>query len=253
MNSTLEIFTEIIRDVSTFFDNFWMFLYEWGLPFITAIGGAVLTLVARELLDWYKRPKLEINFEEREGVKHHIADVNDFIKAAIGGSGEVYRIKYLRFKVNNKGRRAAFNCEAKLEITSTDRHPAYSDSKILHWARRHDLLHTTGLDISNPIQDIEKIYSPVNLNRNDFELLEVLKMHYHYSGNKGIPPDLRSQLTSASVEAIALTFTQDVEYTLKVSVYSHNANPASKSFRIKWDGTVVGFNSQIVLSKETNT
>ena len=132
MNSTVEIFTEIIHDVSNFFDNFWMFLYEWGLPLITAIGGAVITLVARELVDWYKRPKLKIDFGTRGKIQPYITDVNDFIAASKGTSNGIYRIIYFRLKVHNKGRKAALNCEAKLELNIINGDRESSNQKIFH-------------------------------------------------------------------------------------------------------------------------
>ena len=154
---------------------------SWLINLLSAIGGAGIALLGKEFIEWLKRPRLEIDFEESKGEKPHIADFNDYISAATGGSGNTYRVKYLRLKVNNKRKLPAFNCEAKLEITHTDKHPVYSDSKILHWARRHDLLYTTGLDAKTPVQDIEKSYSPVDINSNNFEFLEVLKIQYHYS------------------------------------------------------------------------
>lgn len=219
----------------------------WVIPVLSAIIGATLALIGKELIEWYKRPRLEIDFEERGNEKPYIVDQNDFIAAAMGDLKGVYRIKHLRLRIRNKGKKAALNCEAKIEISHSP-HKNYSvDAKILHWARRHELLYTKGLNISNPAMDIEKMYSTVDINRNDWEYLEVLRMHYWYLASQGMPQDLSSQLISASVEAIALQFSPDTEYSIKISVFSQNAKPVSRSFNIKWDGTVHGFNSTIVL------
>ena len=86
------------------------------IALLTAIGGALITLATRELLDYYKRPRLVIEFETRGKIRPYITDVNDFIAAAKGTSKGIYRIKYLRLKVHNKGRKFAQNCEAKLEL-----------------------------------------------------------------------------------------------------------------------------------------
>ncbi len=223
---------------------------QWVVNILSAFGGAIVALVGKEMVDWWKQPRLEIDLKAKEKSNPYITDNNDFVNAAKGDSRETYRIKYLRLKVKNIGRRAALNCSAKIEITHAGKTRIYSDSKILHWSRHHELIYTKGLDVGSPVintpQDIEKIYSPVDINSKDFELLEVLRMRYHYSGS--VSPDLPSELTSASVDAIALIFQKDVEYSIKVSVFSYNAKPVSKSFRIKWNGTVDGFNSDIVLN-----
>jgi len=221
---------------------------EWLITLISVIVGAAIGIGGTELIQWRKRPKLVINFEERNKIKPYITDVNDYIAAAKGTSKGVYRTKYLRLKVHNKGKNAALNCEPKLELALGSGNDEPNNASTIHWSRRDYLLYTKDLDLITPVTDMEKAYAPIDINRDEVEYLEVLRMHYWYSikPNKRMP-QLKSELTSASVPTVALLFQPDTEYYLKVTVYSKNAVPVYKSFKIKWDGTVDGFNSDTVI------
>ena len=86
----------------------------WAIPLATAVGGAVVVLLLREFVEWCKRPRFEIDFEERAGQKPYIPDYNN---EAMQTAGDIHRIKYLRLMVHNKGKKPAMDCEAKLEIS----------------------------------------------------------------------------------------------------------------------------------------
>ena len=60
-----------------------------------------------------------------------------------------------------------------------------------------------------------------------------------------MPDHLTSQLLSAS-NFPEFELGKDIEYILKVTVYSSNATPASKEFRLTWDGSVKGFKPEII-------
>ena len=221
---------------------------SWGIPIIAAFLGATIALVGREVIEWYKRPRLEIDFEERDRIKPYIIEQNDYIGAVIHGPS-VARMKFLRLKVHNKGKQPANYCEAKLSLTVANE-DAPTSTTYLHWARRDLLLYTRDMDISQPVTDYEKAYAPIDINRGDTEYLEVLRVSYWYQGNKE-PEILKPEgegLTSASIPTIALVLQPNVLYNLTVTVFSSNAAPASKDFKVKWDGTKAGFAPRVVQS-----
>ena len=188
----------------------------WAIPLLYAIGGAVAALGGRELVEWYKRPRLEINFEERNGQKPFIPDDNWEEMAAIG---KVYKIKHFRLIVKNRGKKPAMNCEAKLEINIKNEGNITSNKVALHWSR-------------------------INLNINDEEPIEVLQLPYSFSSqpdtdhNELIP--YGNEIRSASFRELVLH--SNVTYQCIVTVYSSNTNPKSFKFEVKWDGKVEGYN-----------
>jgi len=219
----------------------------WVIPLLTAIGGAAIALLGGVLISWLRRPKLAIDFEERGGMKPYLIEQNDYIGVVIRRAS-FSRTKFLRLRVSNKGKQPARNCEAKLNLTVADEKAPISTT-YLHWARRDLLLYTKNMDISQPVTDYEKAYAPIDINRNDTEYLEVLRMNYWYAGNK-MPENIKPEgLESASIPIIALVLQPNVTYKLKVTIFSNNAAPASKGIKLTWDGTIKGFDSGIVQAR----
>jgi hypothetical protein len=207
----------------------------WAIPLVTAVGSAVVVLLLRELVEWYKRPRFGIDFEERAGQKPYTPDYNNE-KMQI--TGETHRIKYLRLIVHNKGKRPAMDCEAKLEISVE----GGDASKVaLHWSRRDPALYPRDL-----VTDPEKIFVPISLNIDDKEPVDVLSLQYHYStlANTDHSPHFISHLESVSLRQLQLY--ANTVYFAKVTVYSSNTMPKSFKFRVNWDGTLEGFNKAFI-------
>lgn len=74
--------------------------------FVIALVGGITAVVAREILKWWRRPRLSINFLE-------IEDEKPYIHKRLVGKRPVYDL-YLRIK--NKGKTPARNCRAKLKV-----------------------------------------------------------------------------------------------------------------------------------------
>ena len=45
---------------------------SWGIPIISAFLGATIALIGREFIEWNKRPRLEIDFEDQFNEKPYI-------------------------------------------------------------------------------------------------------------------------------------------------------------------------------------
>jgi len=212
---------------------------EWVIPLLTAIGGAAVALIGREIIEWYKRPKLEINFEEREGQKPYIPDYNNW--EVMHPAGETQRIKFLRLLVHNKGKRPAMDCEAKLEIV-VDEARSTPNKVALHWSRRDPALYSDYGDRGIPISvDTRKIYAPINLNIEDKEPVDVLSLPYSFSTLPNTDPSPRFPKHIESVSFRQLQLNAKTNYFAKVTIYSSNAMPKSFKFKINWDGTIEGF------------
>ena len=211
----------------------------WVIPLLAAIGGATIALIGKELIEWYKRPRLEIDFEEREGQKPFIPDYNWEGMTAIG---HMYRMKHFRLIVRNKGKKPAMDCEAKLSFSGTNDLKTTSNKVALHWSRRDPALYRQDTFFDNK----EKVYSPINLNINDEEPIEVLLLPYSFSTKPDTDHDLipyGNEIKSASFRELVLQ--PNVTYRGIVTVYSSNTTLKSFKFKINWDGQVDRFNKAI--------
>ena len=211
---------------------------DWLISLLSVIVGAGIGIGGAELVQWWKRPKLEIDFEEKEGKKPYIPDYND---ESMHSAGDTYRIKYLRLIVRNKGRKPAMGCEAKLELFPDG--AQHATAKVaLHWSRHDPKLYSKyeeGILVS---QDREKVFAPISLNIDDEETVDVFKLPYFFSTipDTDHTPRFLKIIESASFRQLQLQ--PKTTYQCKVTIYSSNANPKAFKFRCKWDGTIEGFN-----------
>jgi len=214
-------------------------MQSWIIPLITAIGGGAVAIISRELIEWCKRPRFDIDFEKRAGRKPYIPDYND---EAMQTAGNVHRIKYLRLKVRNKGKKPAMDCEAKLELF-VENESEEINKVALHWSRRDPALYSEYRDggALSPI-DPEKVFAPISLNINDEETVDVMNLTYYYSilPNADHSPHFPSTMESTSLRKLQLN--SNTTYSAKVTIYSSNAMPKSFKFKVNWDGTLEGFN-----------
>lgn len=207
---------------------------EWAI----AILSALVVLILREVYEWLRRPRFEIDFEERAGQKPHTPDYND---EGMQTAGDVHRIRYLRLKVRNKGKKPAMDCEAKLEV-SVESGSEEINKVALHWSRRDPALYSTYQDGLLSIVNPEKVFAPISLNIDDEETVDVLSLRYYYSisPNANHFPHFAPYIESTSLRQLQLS--SNTTYSAIVSIYSSNAMPKSLKFRVKWDGTLEGFN-----------
>jgi len=215
----------------------------WIIPLLTAIGGAIVALIGRELIEWSKRPRFEIDFEEREGQKPYIPDYND---EGIRSAGDTYRVKYLRLIVRNKGKKPAMNCEAKLELVIEGASDA-THKVALHWSRRDPRLYSTSGDVElGVIDEPEKVFAPINLNINDEETVDILTLPYSFStvADTDHSPRFPPHIETVSLRQLVLQ--PKNTYHCKVTVYSSNTTPESFKFKVNWDGTLEGFNKAFI-------
>ncbi len=209
---------------------------SWAIPLTTAIGGAVIVLFLREFVEWYKRPRLEIDFEERAGQKPYTLDYYDWTMQT---AGDIHKIKYLRLIVHNKGKKPAMDCEAKLEISVES---VEINKVALHWSRRDPTLYSKSRYIEKSSADPEKIFAPISLNIDDKETVDVLSLSYHYSTlpNADYSPHFLPYIESTSLRQLELN--ANTTFSAKVTIYSSNTMPKSFKFKVNWDGTLEGFN-----------
>lgn len=196
----------------------------WVIPLLTAIGGAAVALIGKEVIEFFKRPRLEIDFEKRGQEYPLIEDYND--ESMIGGLDTTFRILYLRLVVSNKGNSTANDCEAKLELRPTKRKDQYIKS--LHWSKRDPRIYET----------LDQVYSPINLNKNDEETIDILKLQYSHKSSE---PEPKPHPYIETVSPSALWLYKDEEYYIKTTIYASNTTSQPFYFKVNWDGTVEGF------------
>jgi len=204
---------------------------DWAIALLSAGAASILTILLREVVEWWRRPRLKIDFEEVDGQKPYILDLEwESDKAAL--AGKTPRVKFVRLNVHNAGQKPALDCEAKLVIFERgNREPVVP---IIRWSRRDYLVYKT----------LDQQYAPIHLNRSDDETLELLMLHY-YAEETDLPPDV--VILSKSFRRHF--FRRNVPYLLQVTVYASNA--VSKPFWLElyWDGTLEGFNKAVKIGK----
>lgn len=197
---------------------------SWVVPVLTAIGGAAVALIGRESIEWFKRPRLSIDFERSKDAYPLTADYND---ESIKAAGTSFRIVFLRLNVRNKGQTTAYDCDAKMELIETRRKDHYRKS--LHWSKRDPRLYDS----------LDQIYSPINLNRNDEETVDVLQLKYSYTNTD---PQRRPSPDIETVSLGILQLQSNIDFFIKVTIYARNTTSKLFYFKVNWDGTIDGFN-----------
>jgi hypothetical protein len=216
-------------------------LPEWVIPLLTAIGGALVAIIIRESIEWYRRPRLKIDFEKRAGQIPYITDLHD--SSEYKGEERTSRIKYFRIKVSNEGKKPAMNCEAKLEITTNTEDDLFSNKVALHWTRNDPKLYSEYryFDEHDMWAHADKSFAPISLNINDEENIDVLRLTYSLSTLPDTDTSPRPESDMESVSLRQLVLQPKTIYQCKVTVYASNTTPKSFKFKVNWDGTVEGF------------
>ena len=208
---------------------------EWVIPLLTAIGGAAVALIGREFIEWCRRPKLEMDFDTFPDM-----DFNDYEAQAEGyhGGQAVYKAKFLRLVVKNKGKNTALKCEAKLLLINDDR--KYSSP--VHWTKRDPILYQR-FENGKKVLELDKIFAPIDISRSNSETLEVIKFPYWYSIAMNADHSSKRDIQYISLPPPLnnLMLLSDEKYTFEITVYAHNAKAVNFKFHCKWDGTIEGF------------
>ncbi|MCK4829699.1 hypothetical protein KA005_78975 [bacterium] len=212
---------------------------EWLISLISVIVGAAIGIGGTELVQFLKRPRLEIDFEEKEKQKPYIPDFND---ESVSASGITFRVRYLRLRIRNIGKKPATDCEPKLEIfIENEVEPASKTT--LHWSRRDPALYSNyGEGGALLSVEPEKVYAPISLNINDEETVDVFRLQYSFSTTPNTDLTPRGYPHIESISLRQLVIQSNSSYHCKVTVYASNAIPKSFSFITCWDGTLKGFN-----------
>ncbi len=196
---------------------------EWLLSLISVIVGAIIGLGGKEIVDLIKRPILNIDFEERDGIKPHIEVLNE---DSLKSPGMYSPTAFLRLSVLNKGKSTARDCEAKIELFMPKRNEHYKNP--LHWARQDPRIY----------KSLDKVFSPITLNRNDDEIVDVLVLK---SSDKDPDPEPSPAVNIETYSPGVLLLQKNEDHYIKVTVYASNTTSKPFFFKVNWDGTVQGF------------
>ena len=117
------------------------------------------------------------------------------------------------------------DCEGKIVIFKVGTNDVYRQS--LHWARRDPAI----------FNNLDQVFSPVNLNRNDEEPLDIFVLKY-FLEDKELGPG--ACIESVSPRIIRLE--RNIKYNVGITVYTSNTVPKFFTFKLYWDGTLEGYN-----------
>jgi hypothetical protein len=197
---------------------------DWAIALLSAAVAAALTILGREIVEWWRRPRLEIDFEEVNGHKPYI---HDLLRAAGEEvKPEMNKVMFLRLNVHNAGRNPAMNCEAKMTILKEGKEEP--ETPIIHWTRKDPTIY----------KEIDQHFTPISVNRNDSEKLDTLILLYSSQG-----PEQVDKIGTLSHRRYF--FERHIPYHIKVTVYASNADPRDFKFTLYWDGTLDGFHKAV--------
>jgi hypothetical protein len=205
---------------------------EWLISIIGVVVGAILALGGKEVIDLCKRPILNVDFEERAGIKPYIEVLNE---DSLKSPGIYSPTAFLRLCVHNKGKSTAHDCEAKIELFVPKRNEHYKNP--LHWARQDPRIYTS----------LDKVFSPITLNRNDDEIVDVLSLELN---NNQTDSELTTAPNIKTYSPGVFLLQKNEDYYIKVTVYASNTTSKPFLFKVSWDGTSQGFYNAFSKIKE---
>lgn len=202
-------------------------MVDWASSIFSGLGGAILALIGKLVIDWRNNPRLTIDFERDQNGNIVTQDYNSMI---MGKEASTSRYLFLHLLVANKGKNTAYDCDAKMELIATwPRFNVYSD--IIHWSKRAPKIYKTP----------DQLFSPINLNPNDKETVDAIIVE-DVDGHHPLP------YMQTYSEKLQLHSNHD--FFVKVTIYARNATSKPLMFRVNWDGTVAGFNKAFTQVKE---
>lgn len=105
------------------------------------------------------------------------------------------------------------------------------DPLILHWVRRYPPIYKT----------LDEVYVPITINVKDQEYLDVV----YITATQSVEIILTNiKVTTYSHRTVYIK--SEKTYFFKVTIFSRNADPKSKTLRFQWNGTWEGFNEEVV-------
>lgn len=212
---------------------------DWVSNLISALGGAIIALIGKEYLEWLKRPKLKIDFEEKDNKKIYISNINSQEWHSERGIKEGGR-KILRIYVKNIGLSVAYNCTAKIELNNLD--DKRLDSSVrLGWIPTEIPTHEI-----KELMGSARLTESIILKRNDIEYLDFFHLKYYRDQpDSGFHLEQRIGIMPFGMIGIQ----PNIRYKVKVTIFSTNAKPTDFNFNIYWDGTLDGFDKAFSKTK----
>ncbi len=200
----------------------------WWIPLLSAIGGAIIALIGKEITDWVRRPRLNTDFEKRGKLYPFIFNIQENYVTREGDLMSSKGKKYIRLCVFNKGKSTAFGCEIKLEIRNVNKSDIERPT-ILKWTRTEPRLHE------------KNTYSQesITINRDDKEFFNLA--HLSFTKSKNVTENKTDSWVSIEDPDNSFFIGKNIHYQIKTTVSSNNAEPSIFFMNIYWDGTEEGF------------
>ena len=183
---------------------------------LVAIASVLAAMFGPFFWHWWRRPKLEIEFENTEPFCR-----NPIIQELQKPKEQWLMGYWIRIRVRNAGRSVAKRCMAKLmEIKDVNRKPLLTfDPTALQWVTAYPHLTFHPYIIYEPWMDITA---------QDYEYLNIVNT---------VERSALFRVNAADPRARGIIFEYGRgEYFLSITVLSENARPLSKEYRLLWEG-----------------
>lgn len=200
---------------------------------IAGFGGGA-SLLLREGVRYYRRPRLVIDLYEAQGEQPYFPSRN-LGKARVHLDDQKVtrynRTKDIHLSVSNGGLRPARGCEVTMDI--------YEEGKEipkpirLGWRKRRPVLYD---ELSDP-EGMRQRTAPFDINRRDDALLDVLRLHYFEFQSEQTEEVVKREVDKLTTLASFRPheFDPETDYRLEITLTGSNVNPSSISLNLHWN------------------
>lgn len=187
-------------------------LGQWGQVLGAGVGGSVLTLVGGQVISWWFRPKIKIEFEN---------NMRPFCVQDPPGQGQIY---WMRIKVTNSGRSTAKNCLGRIvQFLDYRKDPIVDHDPVqLHW-------------VGTPW-----VRRPEELTLLKLERMDLQNGRYEFLDMLVTRPGFHRALLFVSADDLFGSNPAMVPVgtsCIQVTVYGENVKPCTKEYKIDWSDT----------------
>lgn len=212
------------------------------IDLISAVAGGVVggatSLIGREAIRVYRRPRLSLDLYEAKGARPYIVTRSiDETSLNKGGQKilEQKMAKDIHLIVENKGYRAVQGCEATMDVFEEDEE--IPKSIRLGWRKRPPVLYQ---DLDSESEAMRQRTAPFVINRKSEAQLDLLRCRYAITRDAKTREKLDEKVEKLTTLSSFRShdFENDTEYRLEVTVTSSNADPEDITLRLNWDGQI---------------
>ncbi len=202
-----------------------------GAALAGGIGGGIVTLIGRELVQRYRSPELTLDWLNSQSNSPAIVsrEINTE-KTNIDNIPEIekqIRTRDIHLSLKNTGRSPARECQIKADI--------YKEGHKVPISVRLGNRMKPPILYENPVESAHERTAPFQVNRNDKVIIDLLRLIYSKETINN-----RKKLKEVSMRTLSsfrpFKFDSGKKYTIHITATAANAEPAKFGLTLEWSG-----------------